>query len=420
MNSPIRCLVVGAGLAGHRAAIELRRLSADASITLLGAEAELPYDRPPLSKAFLSGAASVQDIVLKDSERYAELGIVHRPSTTVVAIERADRLVRTESGEAFAYDALLIATGSRPRRLPAAMDNPGLHYIRTRADAERLGLALKSGGEVVVIGGGFIGLEVAATARQLGANVTVVEALPRLMARGMPAFVGERILEMHRQRGVSFCLDAPVTAITRRPDGAMDVQLNERTLTADTVVVGIGIIPNVELAQRAGLEVANGIVVDRACRTSDPHIFAAGEVTMHPSGASGEHRRIESWRAASDQPLVAARSMLGMAAEYSDFPWLWSDQYDANLQTIGVPDGGTRYILKESETNRWTLVALGEDGVARGAVALNNGRDISMMRKYLRLGRQLPPSVMAEFVDVPGGVHARRSAAIEGTTGVSA
>ncbi|MBN8962774.1 MAG: FAD-dependent oxidoreductase [Rhizobiales bacterium] len=402
----VRCVIIGAGLAGHRAAIELRHLSPDASIVLLGAEAGLPYDRPPLSKAFLSGAASVRDIVLKDTERYEELGIVHRPSTTVVAVDRAARLVRTESGEALSYDALLIATGSRPRRLPAAMDAPGLHYIRTRDDAERLGLALKRGGDMVVIGGGFIGLEVAATARQLGANVTVIEALPRLMARGMPAFVGERVLDMHRQRGVVFALGTPVEAITRRPDSAMDIRLNDRTLTAETVVVGIGIVPNVELAERSGLGVTDGIVVDRACRTSDPHIFAAGEVTAHPSGASGERRRIESWRAASDQPLVAARSMLGIAAEYSDFPWLWSDQYDANLQTIGVPDGGARYVLKERDTSHWTLIALGEDGSACGAVALNNGRDISMMRKHLRLGGPLPASVMAEFVEVTGRARA--------------
>lgn len=218
MSAPLRCLVIGAGLAGHRAALELRNLSAEASITLLGAEAGVPYDRPPLSKAFLSGAASARDILLKDAERHDELGIAYRPSTVAVEIDRTRQLVRTESDEALPYDALLIATGSRPRRLPAPLDVPGLHYIRTRADAERLAPALTSGGEIVVIGGGFIGLEVAATARQLGCEVTVVEAQPRLLARGMPSFVGERVLDMHRDSGVRVLLGSRIEAIARRPD----------------------------------------------------------------------------------------------------------------------------------------------------------------------------------------------------------
>jgi len=397
MSAPPRCLVIGAGLAGHRAALELRNLSAEASITLLGAEAGMPYDRPPLSKAFLSGAASARDILLKDAERHDELGIAYRPSTVVVEIDRAQQIVRTGSGETLQYDALLIATGSRPRRLPAPLDAPGLHYIRTLADAERLAPVLASGGEIVVIGGGFIGLEVAATARQLGCEVTVVEAQPRLLARGMPAFVGERILDMHRDSGVRVLLGSRIEAIAHGPDGTFEVRLGDRVLSAAAVVVGIGIVPNTELAEQAGLEIADGIVVDRSCCTCDPRIFAAGEVTAHPSGASGERRRIESWRAASDQPLVAARSMLGIEAQYSDFPWLWSDQYDANLQTIGLPDGGARYILKDGDAGKWTLIALDQGGAARGAVAFNNGRDISMVRKYLRQGGRLPDSVAAEF-----------------------
>ncbi|MFH5926888.1 NAD(P)/FAD-dependent oxidoreductase [Roseomonas xinghualingensis] len=391
-----RHVIVGAGLAGHRAVLELRRLDPSASITLIGEEAGLPYDRPPLSKDLLLGRMAPDALSLPGTADYATLNILHSAGQRVVAIDRAARQVATARGEAIPYDRLLLATGSRPLVLPAEAGAP-VHTLRGLDDAARLRAGMVPGRHVAVVGGGFIGLEVAAAARMLGCRVTVVEAAPRLLVRGMPEALSRWAAALHGREGVALRLGARVAAIRAAPEGGAVLDLGGEALRADLVVVGIGIRPNTELAEAAGLAVGDGILVDAACGTDDPAIFAAGEVTCHPIAGQGPRRRVESWKTASEQPLTAARAMCGEAACYEDLPWLWSDQFTHNIQSVGLPDSGVEFVERgDPGSDRWTLVSMDEEGRPVGAVAVNNGRDIGMLRKAIRAGQPVPRAVLAD------------------------
>jgi len=384
-------VIVGAGLAGHTAALEIRKLSATARITLIGDEPELPYDRPPLTKEFLLGRVAAADVALCDANGYRSRDIAYRPATKVVRIDRNSRRVLTADGGDIRYDRLLLATGSRPRRLGAGLDSSAVRYFRTLSDATALRDDLLPGRRIVVIGGGFVGLEVAAAASMSGCRVVVVESQKSLLTRGLPALVGETLRRLHEERGVEFHLGCEVFAVAG--EGPVVVETSRGSHAADAVIAGIGVLPNVELAADAGLEVDDGIVVDAGCATSDPAIFAAGEVTSHPL-RSGVRRRVESWKVATDQPLVAARAMLDMPAAYDAIPWFWSDQYDFNLQVIGTPQGAAGYLLKgDLGGPGWTLVALGAAGAPVGGVAMNSGRDVSMLRAAMSRGLALPPLI---------------------------
>jgi NADPH-dependent 2,4-dienoyl-CoA reductase/sulfur reductase-like enzyme len=388
-------------VAGHRAAIELRRLRPEAAITVMAGEESLPYDRPTLTKELLLANKTAAEIVLKDADRYAELGISYLRGTWAEGIDTREGVV--EAGlQRIPYDTLLLATGSRARRLPIGLDAGGGLYIRTLADALRLRAQLLKGRRVVIIGAGFIGLEVAAAARKAGCSVTVVEAKSTVLSRGMPEPVSQFMQGLHVTNGVEFRFGTLIGAIDWTSDGSALVELAHETLRADVVVFGLGIEPNVELARQAGLDVRDGIVVDAQCRTSAAEIFAAGEVTSHPSGPHGTHRRIESWRVASDQPLVAAANMADGEASYTDAPWLWSDQYDVNLQCIGDVLNGTVYLQRgDPATHKWTLIALDDAGLPLGGVAINNGRDISMLRRAIVNGTPIPDVLASECVRLP-------------------
>lgn len=398
-TDPKRFVIVGGGLAGHNAAIQLRKLLPQSSITLIGGETGLPYDRPPLTKGFLSGELDSVALVLKQAPDYAALDIQYHAGTSVAVIDRGGQSVAATGGADFAYDALLLATGSRPRRLQCCTDDAVL-YMRTLADAVLLRRELAEGRHVVVIGGGFIGLEVAATAVALGCRVTIVEAGERLLARGIPPRISEFVLQLHRSRGVNVLLGEAVTDVETSPDGRRLVKLSSATVEADIVVVGIGVVPNVELAAAAGLDVDDGIVVDNQCRTSDPAIFAAGEVTAHPLGGSGPKIRLESWQVASKQSLVAASGMAGLEMVFDEPPWLWSDQFGVNVQCIGAPGAAESFLFRgDTGLVKWTLLGVDGGGLPVGAIAVNNGRDISMMRRWLR--SQDPPPGSLDFGPVP-------------------
>ncbi len=396
-----RYVIVGGGVAGHRAAIELRRLAPAAEITLIAGEDSLPYDRPTLTKDLLLAAKSPAEIVLKDADRYEELGITLLRDTWVDEIDRRQGFVAA-GRRRFPYDSLLLATGSRSRRFPAGFDAGVGLYVRTLADSLRLRSVLRAGRRVVIVGGGFIGLEVAAAARRAQCDVTVIEAKSTLLSRGMPEPIGSFMRDLHLSNGVGFRLGAMIRAIHRQADGSAKVELSGETLQADLVVLGLGVEPNVELARQAELEIDDGIVVDAQCRTSDPAIFAAGEVTSHPSGPRGIRRRIESWRVASDQPLVAAANMAGGTLSYKDAPWLWSDQFDVNLQSIGdVLDGETYLQRGDPAARKWTLIALDGSGLPIGGVAINNGRDISVLRRAIVNGTELPDTLVSDAIPFP-------------------
>ncbi|MCA8428698.1 anthranilate 1,2-dioxygenase system ferredoxin--NAD(+) reductase [Burkholderia seminalis] len=391
-------VIVGAGHAARRTAEALRERDAAARIVMIGAERALPYDRPALSKDALLTDGGEQRAFVRDAAWYDAQRIELRLGTRVDAIERDARRVRLDDGTTLPYARLVLATGSRVRTFGGAVDEGVVpHYVRTVDDARALRARLAPGRRVAVLGGGFIGLEVAAAARQLGCDVTVIDPAPRLLQRALPEVVGAYARRLHDTRGVAFRMATLPRAIRRAPGGAAIVETDRGDVPADIVVVGIGVVPNVELAQAAGLDVDNGIRVDAGCRTADPAIFAAGEVTMHFNPLLGRHVRIESWQVAENQPAVAAANLLGADETYGELPWLWSDQYDCNLQMLGL-FGGERTIVVRGDpaSGPFTVFGLGDDGRIVAVAAANLGRDIGASRRLIAAGAVPDPAKLAD------------------------
>jgi 3-phenylpropionate/trans-cinnamate dioxygenase ferredoxin reductase subunit len=326
MNAAL--IIVGAGHAGGRAALTLREEGYGGRLILIGDEPHVPYERPPLSKGLLQGSMDLAGCSLCDSARLAELGIEHIAGNPVRELDPPQHRLQLADGQWLSYAGLLLATGGRARRLPQAQAN--VLYLRTHDEALALKSALRPGARLVIVGGGFIGLEVAATARGLGCEVTVLEAGPRLAGRVLAPVISEALLQVHRQHGVDVRLNVALESIHAKAVQLVDGQL----LPCDLVVVGIGMQPNIELAVAAGLEVGQGIRVDAHLRTSAPDIYAAGDVCEFRLG--GEYQRQETWRNAEAQGRHAALNMLGRDEPFEALPGFWSDQYDWGLQTVGV------------------------------------------------------------------------------------
>lgn len=326
MNAPL--IIVGAGHAGGRAALTLREEGYSGRVILIGDEPHVPYERPPLSKGLLQGNVDLAGCSLCDSARLVELGIEHIAGNPVSQLDPPQHRLQLADGQWLGYSGLLLATGGRARRLPQAQAN--VLYLRTHDEALALKAALRPGARLVIVGGGFIGLEVAATARGLGCEVTVLEAGPRLAGRVLAPVICDALLRVHRQQGVDVRLNVALESIHAEAVQLVDGQL----LPCDLVVVGIGMQPNIELAVAAGLEVGQGIRVDAHLRTSAPDIYAAGDVCEFRLG--GEYQRQETWRNAEAQGRHAALNMLGRDEPFEAQPGFWSDQYDWGLQTVGV------------------------------------------------------------------------------------
>jgi 3-phenylpropionate/trans-cinnamate dioxygenase ferredoxin reductase subunit len=375
-------VIIGAGECGTRAALALRKAGYDGVVTLIGAEPHAPYERPPLSKDAITAEAPAPKAI-GGSERLAEAGIDFCPSHSALGIDRIARRVLFD-GETIPYERLLLATGARPRPLPLpGADGPTVVTLRTLDDAARIRAVLGPGRHLVVIGGGFIGLELAASARKLAAEVAVIEALPRLLTRGVPAEVARVLHERHIAEGVSFHFGARITEIT----DAGVVLSDDTIIRADLVVVGIGAIPNTELAVAAGLAIDNGIAVDATLATSDPHIFAAGDCCSFPQPLYDDRRvRLESWRSAQEQGTLAARNMLGSAEPVSGVPWFWSDQYDLSLQIAGLAEGAVTHVHRELKDGAFVLFHLGPDGRLLAASGIGAG---NVVAKDIRLAEML-------------------------------
>ncbi len=326
MNAPL--IIVGAGHAGGRAALTLREEGYTGRLILIGDEVHLPYERPPLSKGLLQGTADLAGYSLCDSARLAELGIEHIAGNPVTRLERQPDRLQLADGQWLPYAGLLLATGGRARRLPQEQAN--VLYLRTHDEALALRSALRPGTRLVVVGGGFIGLEVAATARGLGCEVTVLEAGPRLAGRVLSPVISQALLDLHREHGVEVRLNVALESI--QADAVLLV--DGQRLPCDLVVVGIGMQPNIELAAAAGLEVGQGIRVDACLRTSAPNIYAAGDVCEFR--LDGLYQRQETWRNAEAQGRHAALNLLGREVPFEALPGFWSDQFDWGLQTVGV------------------------------------------------------------------------------------
>lgn len=344
-------LVIGGSHAGHQAALSARSAGYQGSITVLSAEQELPYQRPPLSKAYLMGKQPREALLFRPKSFYEENGIDIRLGATATSIDTASRTVGC-GGAAIAYDTLVLATGARVRRIdvPGA-DLAGVHYIRTLVDIDSLSAALDSVSSVVVIGAGFIGLETAAALRALGREVTIVEPAERPMARGVGVTVGRFFAQFHDSRGVALRLRTGVEAIEGRDGRVSGVVLTSgESVPADLVVVGIGVLPNQEIAAEAGIECADGILIDAHGRTNCQYILAAGDCTRFHCRYAEGLLRLESVQNATDQARAAGASAAGQDNPYDSVPWFWSDQFDRKLQMAGITVGHDDEIIRGDVT----------------------------------------------------------------------
>ncbi|WP_275693134.1 NAD(P)/FAD-dependent oxidoreductase [Devosia lacusdianchii] len=389
-------VIVGAGECGARAAMALREQGFGGDVTLVGGENHLPYERPPLSKeGMLAEVFAAKTIAT--AERLAEVGVAFRGGLQVAAIDRGAKRLVGGNGTALPYDKLLLATGASPRRLPD-VDGERFVYLRTMEDAQRIRDALNAGSHIAIVGGGFIGLELAATARRRGADVTLIEALPRLLSRGVPEAIARQIEARHREGGVELVFGDGIAAMTSGADSAVVTLNSGRVIEADLVLIGIGAVPNVSLAAEAGLEVDNGIAVDQCLGTGDANIFAAGDCCSFPLAIYGGRRvRLESWRNAQDQGSLAARNMLGANEAVSSVPWFWSDQYELTLQIAGLSDEGSTVVRRELGDGASILFHLSADGrlVAASGIGVGNvvAKDIRLAE--MLIGRAARPDVAA-------------------------
>ena len=381
-------VIIGAGECGARAAFALRENGYEGPVTLIGAEVHAPYERPPLSKDAITDEAHPAPKHVALAERFAEQGIDLLTGREAVAIDRNARQVRLADGSAIAYDKLLLATGATARTLPmGAAAGERCLTLRTYDDALRIRGLLKPGVRVAIIGGGFIGLELAASARKRGAKAVVIEAQPRILMRGVPEELARAVAARHKEAGAEIVTGQGISAITAS-DGTIVVELGSgRRIEADFLVVGIGASPVTMLAAEAGLVIDNGIAVDSRLHTSDENIFAAGDCCSFPLEIYGGRRvRLESWRNAQDQGAHAARNMLGADEPFGVVPWFWSDQYDLSLQIAGLADGAATVVRRDVGEGAFILFHLGEDGRLLAASGIGPGNAVA---RDIRLAEML-------------------------------
>jgi 3-phenylpropionate/trans-cinnamate dioxygenase ferredoxin reductase component len=356
MQTPQTFVIVGAGLAGAKTAEALREQGYAGRIVLVGAEAHRPYERPPLSKGYLSGSSERDGVFVHAPEWYDEHDVELRLGVTATAIDRSERQVVLDDGSRLAYDKLLLTTGARPRRLPmVGADADGVLHLRDLDDSDRLRTTLEQATSLVVIGAGWIGLEVAAAARAAGVAVTVVEAAELPLLRVLGTEVAQVFADLHRDHGVDFRFGATLTSIHTEANRVRSVELADgAVLDADAVLVAVGIAPNTELAEAAGLTVDNGVLVDAALRTSDPDVLAAGDVANAAHPFYGTPIRVEHWANAINQPAIAAATMLGKDAAYEALPYFFTDQYDLGMEYVGYvgADGYDQVVFRGDVAKR--------------------------------------------------------------------
>jgi 3-phenylpropionate/trans-cinnamate dioxygenase ferredoxin reductase component len=403
-----RIVIVGAGQAAAQAVETLRKRGHTGPLTLIGDEALLPYQRPPLSKKFLAGAMVRDRLLIRHAPHYLEHAVDLRLGFAAVSIDRAARRVELADGSALGYDRLLLATGCEPRRLdlPGA-ELVGVHYLRRVADVDQLRAELVPGRRGVIIGGGYIGLEVAATCRELGVEVTVLEAADRVMARVASPAVSRFFEDEHARRGVRITCGVRLSRFEKGdralfPDGAqmgggctgqLKTAGNERVggvrladgriIPADFVLVAIGVVPADALARAAGLDCPHGIAVDEHCRTTDAHIWAAGDCTFHPSPHYGARVRLESVDNAFEQGTSAALNLLGQATVHDKVPWFWSDQFDLKLVIVGLSTGYDEVVLRGDPASRAFSVCYLKGGELIAVEAVNHTKDQMAARKMI-------------------------------------
>lgn len=370
-------VIVGGSLAGATAAITLREEDADASVTVIGAERQPPYERPPLSKAYLRGEAPFDKALVRPAAFYAEHGIETMLGIRATRIDPSARFVELEDGRRVAFDALLVATGGRNRRLSIpGSELDGIYGLRSVEDADRIRAEITPGRRVVVVGMGFIGSEVAASLRQKDLDVVAIEPAKTPLFRVLGQGVGQRLADLHRARGVRTIFEDTVTAFEGTGRVARVLTKGGLRLDCDFVVAGIGIEPVVELLDGTGVQVDNGVVVDQYCETTVPGIYAAGDVANHYHPVFERRIRVEHWQNAVKQGAAAARNMLGRAMPYDEIHWFWSDQYDATLQYAGFHTTWEQLVVRGRLDSETFLAFYVNGGRIDAVVGLNRAKDV--------------------------------------------
>lgn len=395
--SDANMVIAGAGKAGARAVVGLREHGWTGPIILVGEEALAPYDRPPLSKSAISEEAEPEPVYLLDEEMLKSLDATWRSNAAATRINREVKTITLANGEVIAYQKLLIATGAKPRKLSIAGAERAI-MLRDFSDTLRLRREFTPGRHVAIIGGGFIGLELASTARKRGCEVAVIEMQPRVLMRGVPQVISDVVASRHQEAGVHLFTGVSIDRI----DSDAVVLADGQRVRAEIVIAGIGAAPEITLGKDAGLAIKNGIAVDSYLRTSDPDIYASGDCCSFPHPVFGGQRmRLEAWRSAQDQAAVAAENMVGGNRVYNAIPWFWSDQYELTLQIAGMPSEGTQTVTRIVKDGAFIVFHLNGDGVLVGASGIGPGntiaRDVRLSEMLIAKRAAPDPAALADI-----------------------
>ena len=392
------CLIIGASHAAAQACVSLRQGGWEGDITVVGDEPNLPYHRPPLSKDFLSGDKDIEDILIRPAQAYETANVSLKLGTRVSAINPADKTATTASGEIINFTKLILTTGARIRRLPVpGQDLPHVYYLRDTQDVLAIKADVRAGKQAVIIGGGYIGLETAASLRKQGMEVTVLEAMDRILQRVTAPQLSAFYKRVHTEEGVKILENVGATEIVETNDGLAVKTGDGQSLPADMVIIGIGVIPNTELAAEAGLTVGNGIEVDEFCQTSHADVYAAGDVTWHHNPIYDRYIRLESVPNATEQAKTCADHINGKPKPYNSLPWFWSDQFDLKLQIAGLSTDYDDIIIRgDIEGSRSFAAYYFKDDKLLAVDAVNAPRDFMMTRMALSKGKNLDKAVLKD------------------------
>lgn len=376
-------VIIGCGQAGGQAAASLRQEKYDGPITMIGQEPYIPYQRPPLSKQYLSGEQEKEKLSLRQESFYSEKEINLKLETSVLSLDPHKKELQLENDETVTYDKLLVATGGRPRKLEVDGHTlKGIHYLRNIDDVDAIKTQMNTSQNLVIVGGGYIGLEVASVAIKRGLTVSVLEMESRILERVTTEEMSAFYHQLHTDEGVNILTSTQAKAF-KGSETVESVVCGDHEIPADLVIVGIGILPNTEMAEAAGLETNNGLVVDEHCRTSNEHIFAAGDCTNHPNPILNRRLRLESVPNAMEQGRVAASNMLGGSKSYASMPWFWSDQYEHKLQMVGFSKDSDQSIVRgDMESKSFTVFYLKDDSII-AADSVNNPKEFMASKQLV-------------------------------------
>lgn len=390
-------VIAGAGHAAGQTIVSLRQGGYAGRIFLVGEEPYLPYQRPPLSKKFLAGELDVSRLLLRQEKFYEEHAVDVLLNTRVTGIDAGSRTATLSNSSRLAYDKLVLATGSRARELDVPGSRlPGVHYLRTIHDVDRIRDHFHPGASLVIIGAGYIGLEVAAVAVTHGLKVTVVELASQVMARVEAPPLAEFMTRVHQAAGVDIRCSTGIRSFAGDSRLRGVVCSNGGEIPADLAIVGIGILPNVEVAEAAGIVCSNGIMVDEYCRTSDPDVLSVGDCTNHPNPLLGRRLRLESVHNAQEQAKTAASTILGRLEPYAQIPWFWSDQYDLKVQIVGFSSGTEQAVMRGDPDSRSFALFFLDDGRLTSCYAVNHPREFMLSKKLIALGARPDPAQLRD------------------------